>query len=149
MRISRHAMNTRASAALAVGLIAIPVAAATGHPVASHTSPAVPPPPIPGLTINLTDGRVAATPGERLTYTVSVRDSGVAAARHLKITRTLSPGLQFLSASVRWPRPRPWSTSLPRAPDPIRPRSLAPPAPPPLPPPPPPPLPLPVGTAFY
>jgi uncharacterized repeat protein (TIGR01451 family) len=99
VRISRHAMNTRASAALAVGLIAVPVAAATGHPAASRTAPAVPPPRIPGLTINVTDGRVAATAGERLTYTVSVRDTGIAAAPHLKITQVLSPGLEFLSAS--------------------------------------------------
>ncbi len=91
MRISRHAMNTRASAALAVGLVAIPVAAVTGHPVASHTTPGVPPPPIPGLTINVTDGRVAATAGDRLTYTVSVRDSGIAAAPHLKVTQNLVP----------------------------------------------------------
>ena len=109
-------MNTQAGAALAVGLIAIPVAAATSHPVASRTAPAVPPPPIPGLTINVTDGRVAAKAGEQLTYTVSVRDSGVAAARHLKITQTLSPGLQFLSASgngVATAGRIAWSTSLP------------------------------------
>ena len=108
MRISGHAMNTQASAALAVGLIAIPVAAATGHPmaaaatghpVASRTASAVPSPPTPGLTISVTDGRAAATAGARLTYTVSVRDTGVAAATHLKITQTMSPGLEFLSAS--------------------------------------------------
>ena len=99
MRISGHAMNTQASAALAVGLIAIPVAAATGHPVASRTVPAVPSPRTPGLTISVTDGRTAATAGDRLTYTVSVRDTGIAAAAHLKITQTLSPGLEFLSAS--------------------------------------------------
>ena len=100
-------MNTQASAALAVGLIVIPVAAtrghpvapAMGHPVASRTAPAVPPPRIPGLTISVTDGRAAATAGDRLTYTVSVRDTGIAAAPHLKITQTLSPGLEFLSAS--------------------------------------------------
>ena len=92
-------MNTQVSAALAVGLIAIPVAAATGHPVASRTAPAVPSPGIPGLTINVTDGRGAATAGERLAYTVSVRDTGIAAAPHLKITQTLFPGLKFLSAS--------------------------------------------------
>ena len=116
MRISRHAMNTQASAALAVGLIAIPVAGATVHPVASRTVPAVPSPQIPGLTINVTDGRVAATAGERLTYTVSVRDTGIAAAPHLKITQTLSPGLEFLSASdngVATAGQIAWSTSLP------------------------------------
>ena len=116
MRISRHAVNTGASAALAVGLIAVPVAAGSGHPVASRTAPAVPPPRIPGLTINVTDGRVAATAGERLTYTVSVRDSGIAAAPHLKVTQTLSPGLEFLSASrngVATAGQIAWSTSLP------------------------------------
>jgi uncharacterized repeat protein (TIGR01451 family) len=89
----------RISAALAVGLIAIPVAAATGHPGASRAARAMPSPRTPGLTISVTDGRAAATAGDRLTYTVSVRDTGIAAAPHLKITQTLSPGLEFLSAS--------------------------------------------------
>ena len=97
MRISGHTMNTQASAALAVGLMAIPVAAATGHPVASRTARAMP--RTPGLTISVTDGRDAATAGDRLTYTVRVRDTGIAAASHLKITQTWSPGLEFLSAS--------------------------------------------------
>ena len=99
MRISGHAMNTQASAALAVGLMAIPVAAATGHPVASRTARTMPSSRTPGLTISVTDGRGAATAGDRLTYTVRVRDTGIAAAPHLKITQTLSPGLEFLSAS--------------------------------------------------
>jgi uncharacterized repeat protein (TIGR01451 family) len=99
VRIPGHAMNTHASAALAAGLIAIPVAAATGHPVASRTASPVPLPRTPGLTISVTDGRGAATAGDRLTYTVRVRDTGMAAAPHLKITQTLSPGLKFLSAS--------------------------------------------------
>jgi uncharacterized repeat protein (TIGR01451 family) len=99
VRISGHAMNTQASAALAVGLIAIPVAAATGHPVASRTARTMPSSRTPGLTISVTDGRGAATAGDRLTYTVRVRDTGIAAAPHLKITQTLSPGLEFLSAS--------------------------------------------------
>jgi uncharacterized repeat protein (TIGR01451 family) len=92
-------MNTQASAALAVGLIAIPVAAATGHPAASRTARTMPSSRTPGLTISVTDGRGAATAGDRLTYTVRVRDTGIAAAPHLKITQTLSPGLEFLSAS--------------------------------------------------
>ena len=109
-------MNTQVSAALAVGLIAIPMAAATGHPTASPTAPAVPLPRIPGLTVNITDGRAAAAAGERLTYTVSVRDTGIAAAPHLKITQTLFPGLEFLSASgngVATAGQVVWSTSLP------------------------------------
>ncbi len=99
MRISADAMNARGSVALAAGLIAVPAAAATGHPAASRTAPAVPSPRSPGLSISVTDGRAAATAGDRLTYTVSVRDSGIAAAPQLKITQTLSPGLEFVSAS--------------------------------------------------
>jgi uncharacterized repeat protein (TIGR01451 family) len=116
-------MNKQASTTLAVGLIAIPVAVATAHPVAtatahpvatatahpvavatahpvaSRTAPVVQLSRTPGLTISVTDGRVAATAGDRLTYTVSVRDTGMAAAPRLKITQTLSPGLEFVSAS--------------------------------------------------
>ena len=64
------------------------------------------------LTISVSDGRTAANPGDQLTYLVSVRDAGTVSARHLKITQTLSPGLDFLSASphgtaadgqVTWP----------------------------------------------
>ncbi len=107
MRISGHAMNTQASTVLAVGLIAIPVAAATAHPgaavtgqpVASRTAPAVRSARIPSLAISVTDGQAAATTGDRLTYTVSVRDTGTVAAPHLKITQTLSSGLKFVSAS--------------------------------------------------
>jgi uncharacterized repeat protein (TIGR01451 family) len=79
--------------------MAIPVAAATGHPVASRTARTMPSSQAPRLTISVTDGRGAATAGDRLTYTVRVRDTGIAAAPHLKITQTLSPGLEFLSAS--------------------------------------------------
>jgi uncharacterized repeat protein (TIGR01451 family) len=105
-------MNTQASAALAAGLIAMPVAAATGQPVTSapaaaapgqpvtsRTVSAVPSPRTPSLAISVTDGRAAATTGDRLTYTVSVRDTGAKAAPRLKITQTLSPGLEFVSAS--------------------------------------------------
>jgi uncharacterized repeat protein (TIGR01451 family) len=99
VRIPGRAMNTQASAALAVGLMAIPVAAVTGHPVASGTARALSSSRTPGLTISVTDGRGAAAAGDRLTYTVRVRDTGVEAAPHLKITQTLSPGLKFLSAS--------------------------------------------------
>jgi uncharacterized repeat protein (TIGR01451 family) len=92
-------MNTQAGAALTAGLIAIPVAAATSYPVASPTAQAVSSHRIPSLNISVTDGRAAATTGDRLTYTVSVRDTGATAASHLKITQTLSQGLRFVSAS--------------------------------------------------
>ena len=47
----------------------------------------------------MTDGKTAVKPDEQLTYLVSVKDSGTLSARHLKITQTLSAGLEFLSAS--------------------------------------------------
>ena len=112
-------MNTQARAALAVGLIAIPVATATAQPavpaatrtarptVSAATGTARPavshragaPSRVPSLAISVSDGRAAAAAGDRLTYTVSVRDTGSRAAPHLKITQTLSPGLEFVSAS--------------------------------------------------
>jgi uncharacterized repeat protein (TIGR01451 family) len=92
-------MSTYATAALAAVLIAIPVTVATSHGGASRTDTVTPPRKIPGLTISVTDGRVAAAEGDRLTYTVNVRDTGTSAVPHLDITQTLSAGLEFLSAS--------------------------------------------------
>ena len=99
MRTSGHAISTQASTALAAGLIAFPVAAAAGHPAAtatghqapSRTAPAARAPRGPSLSISVTDGHVTATTGQRLTYTVSLRDTGAAAARHLKITQNTVP----------------------------------------------------------
>jgi uncharacterized repeat protein (TIGR01451 family) len=99
VRISRHGMNTQVSAALAAGLIALP-AAATGHPGAPRAAPAVPAPRIPWLTVSVTDGHTVATAGERLAYTVSVRDTGTTAAPRLTITQTLAPGLELLRVSA-------------------------------------------------
>ena len=104
MKTSQRTTPTQATAALAVGLIAMPAAMAASHPAASHPKP----PPTasaarasrtPGLTISISDGHVAARAGDKLTYTVSVRNSGTVAVRRLKVTQTLSPGLEFLSAS--------------------------------------------------
>jgi uncharacterized repeat protein (TIGR01451 family) len=104
MKISQRTTPTQATAALAVGLIAIPAAMAVSHPTASH-----PKPPhaasagrasrTPGLTISVSDGHVAARAGDELTYAVSVGNSGGVAVRRLKVTQTLSAGLKFLSAS--------------------------------------------------
>lgn len=110
MRSSQCLRNTAARMALVAGLIAIPVAvlpglgatptasarvsAGTPHPATSARTPAV-----PELSISVSDGRTVAKAGDRLAYTVNVRDSGTAAAPHLKITQTLSAGLEFLSAS--------------------------------------------------
>jgi uncharacterized repeat protein (TIGR01451 family) len=97
MKISRRTAPAQATAALAIGLIAIPAAMTSGHPVASHKQ--VRPPQTPGLTVSVSDGRVAARAGDELTYTVTVRDTGTVAAPHLTVTQTMSPGLKFLSAS--------------------------------------------------
>jgi uncharacterized repeat protein (TIGR01451 family) len=104
MKISQRTTPTQATAALAVGLIAIPAAMAVGHPAASqpkptHTASAAGASRAPGLTISITDGHVTARAGDKLTYTVSVRNSGAVAVRRLKVTQTLSPGLEFISAS--------------------------------------------------
>ena len=104
MKISQRTTPTQATAALAVGLIAIPATMAVSHPAASHPKPphtasAARASRAPGLTISISDGHVAARAGDELTYTVSVRNSGTVAVRRLKVTQTLSPGLKFLSAS--------------------------------------------------
>jgi uncharacterized repeat protein (TIGR01451 family) len=104
MKISQRTTPNQATAALAIGLIAIPTAMAAGHPAASqpkpaHTASAARASRAPGLTISISDGRVAARAGDKLTYTVSVRNSGAVAVRRLKVTQTLSSGLKFLSAS--------------------------------------------------
>ena len=84
MDISRHAAQARVSAALAVGLIALPGAMASRAPE---------------LTISISDGRVAARPGDTLTYRVSLRNTGTAAAGRLQVTQTLSAGLEVTEAS--------------------------------------------------
>ncbi len=80
---------------LMAGLIAVP-AAGIPHPAVRARPPAG-----PALTISVSDGRTAANPGDELTYVVTVRNGGRARAPHLKVTQTLSPGLDFLSSSPR------------------------------------------------
>ena len=104
MKISQRTTPTQATAALAVGLIAMPAAMAVSHPPASHPKPphtasAARASRAPGLTISISDGHVTARTGDKLTYTVSVRNSGAVAVRSVKVTQTLTSGLKFLSAS--------------------------------------------------
>ncbi len=54
---------------------------------------------VPGLTINITDGRTAVRPGDRLTYTVRLKDAGATTAGHLVITLTFPAYLKLISAS--------------------------------------------------
>jgi uncharacterized repeat protein (TIGR01451 family) len=76
-------------------MIAVPGVGAT-HPAARARPPAG-----PALTISVSDGRTVANPGDQLTYVITVRNGGRARAPHLKVTQTLSPGLDFLSSAPR------------------------------------------------
>ena len=112
MKTSQRTTPAQATAALAVGLIAMPAALAVSHPAPSHTAPAAPALRVPALTISISDGHVAARAGDELTYTVSVRDSGAVAVPRLTVSATLPAELELLSASdhgvaasghVSWP----------------------------------------------
>ena len=121
MKISQRTTPTQATAALAVGLIAMPAAMAASHPAAGnpkpmHTASAARASRAPGLTISISDGHVTARAGDELSYTVSVRNSGTVAVRRLKVTQTLTSGLKFISASdhgVAAGRDVSWTASLP------------------------------------
>jgi uncharacterized repeat protein (TIGR01451 family) len=124
MKISQCRTPTQATAALAVGLIAMPAVMAASHPAASHQAPshaasaasAAKASQAPGLTISVSDGHVAARAGDELTYLVSVRNTGAVAVPRLKVTQTLSSGLEILSASdhgVATSGHVSWSASLP------------------------------------
>jgi uncharacterized repeat protein (TIGR01451 family) len=66
----------------------------TSTPTAIRQVPAV-----PGLSITVTDGRTRVSPGDRLSYTVHVKDGGGAAVPSLKVTLTFPAYLKFISAS--------------------------------------------------
>jgi uncharacterized repeat protein (TIGR01451 family) len=121
MKISQRTTPTQATAVLAVGLIAMPAAMAASQPAASqpkpsHAASAARSSRGPGLTISISDGHVATRAGDELTYEVSVRNSGTVAVRRLKVTQTLSSGLEFISASdhgVAGSGQVSWTASLP------------------------------------
>lgn len=52
----------------------------------------------PKLSISVDNGRTAAKEGDRLTYTVAVRNIGTTDARKLHLTQSMPPGLRFVSA---------------------------------------------------
>jgi uncharacterized repeat protein (TIGR01451 family) len=56
---------------------------------------------VPRLSISVDNGRTATQEGDRLTYTVTVRNIGTAGARNLHLTQSLPPGLKFVSADGR------------------------------------------------
>ncbi|MEU4404337.1 hypothetical protein AB0F88_07430 [Streptosporangium sp. NPDC023963] len=66
---------------------------------------------VPSLSISIDNGRTAAEEGDRLTYAVTVRNTGATRVRDLELTQTLPTGLRFVSADgggsaskgqVRW-----------------------------------------------
>ena len=94
MRISWRPPS-QAGVVLVAGMIAVPGVGAT-HPAVRARPPAG-----PALTISVSDGRTAVNPGDQLTYVITVRNGGRARAPHLKVTQTLSAGLDFLSSTPR------------------------------------------------
>ncbi|MEU4829852.1 hypothetical protein [Streptosporangium sp. NPDC023615] len=65
----------------------------------------------PSLSIDIDNGRTSVEEGDRLTYVVTVRNTGTSRVRGLDLTQSLPPGLTFVSADghgtatkerVRW-----------------------------------------------
>ncbi|MGA2827748.1 MAG: hypothetical protein ABSF03_16745 [Streptosporangiaceae bacterium] len=55
----------------------------------------------PALTISVADGRHTVKPGDLLSYTVRIRDTGTAGAPGLDIVQTLPPGMTLTSVSPK------------------------------------------------
>jgi uncharacterized repeat protein (TIGR01451 family) len=112
VNISRYGTHARATAALVTGLIALPVVTAPGHDGPTRA------PKVPELAISVSDGQASARPGQVLTYTASLRNTGTAGISKLEVTETLSAGLKVTSASdngVVKAGQVTWSTALPAA----------------------------------
>jgi uncharacterized repeat protein (TIGR01451 family) len=112
VNISRYGAQARATAALVTGLIALPVVATPGHDGPTRA------PKSPGLAISISDGTVSARPGQVLTYTASLRNTGTVSISRLTVTGTLSAGLKVTWASddgVVKAGQVTWSTALPAA----------------------------------
>jgi uncharacterized repeat protein (TIGR01451 family) len=93
VNISRYDAQARATAVLAIGLIAFPAAMAAARDAGPRPARA------PALAISVSDGQVAARPGQTLRYTAILRNTGTAAAARLVVTQTLSAGLDVTRAS--------------------------------------------------
>ncbi|MGC5013809.1 hypothetical protein ACLQ2R_23855 [Streptosporangium sp. DT93] len=66
---------------------------------------------VPSLGIGIDNGRTSVEEGDRLTYVITVRNTGTSRVRGLDLTQSLPPGLRFVSADghgtatrerVRW-----------------------------------------------
>jgi uncharacterized repeat protein (TIGR01451 family) len=109
--------GVQAGAAMAAGFMAVPLALLAGHgataatlatrPAASASTGAARAtrPPVshriagPRLSIGVSDDRASAKVGDRLSYTVSVRNVGTAEVPHLTITLTLPRGVPLSAIS--------------------------------------------------
>ena len=110
MNISRCDAHVRVAAVVAVGLIALPGSVAARHPGVPRSAGT------PELAISVTDGQVAARPGQTLTYQVSLRNTGAVSAARLEVTQTLAAGLEATTASgdgVLRAGEVSWSTAIP------------------------------------
>jgi uncharacterized repeat protein (TIGR01451 family) len=112
VNISRYGTHAQATAALVTGLIALPVVTAPGHDGPTRA------PRAPELAISISDGQASARPGQALTYTASLRNTGTVSISRLEVTDTLSAGLKVTWASdkgVVKAGQVTWSTALPAA----------------------------------
>jgi uncharacterized repeat protein (TIGR01451 family) len=112
VNISPHGAHARATAAFVTGLIALPVVTGPGHDGPTRA------PKVPALAISISDGQVRARPGQVLTYTASLRNTGTVSIPRLEVTAMLSAGLKVTSASdnaVVKAGQVAWSSALPPA----------------------------------
>jgi uncharacterized repeat protein (TIGR01451 family) len=112
VNISRYGTHARATAAVVTGLIALPVVTAPGHDGPTRA------PKAPGLAISISDGQASTRPGQVLTYTASLRNTGTMSISRLEVTDTLSAGLKVTWASdngVVKAGQVTWATALPAA----------------------------------
>jgi len=93
VNISRRGRHAQASVALVTGLIALPVVTTPGHDGPARSAK------VPGLAISISDGQVSARPGQMLTYTASLRNTGTASIPRLTVTEMLPAGLKITAAS--------------------------------------------------
>jgi uncharacterized repeat protein (TIGR01451 family) len=99
MKTWQRTVRARTAASLAAGLMAVPAVMGASQPTASSPATVARAPQGPALAVTVSDGRQAARPGDLLTYTVTVRDTGSTDSPGVTVTQTLSAGLAFVSAS--------------------------------------------------
>jgi uncharacterized repeat protein (TIGR01451 family) len=109
--------GAQARVVMAAGFMAVPLALLAGHGATAATLATRPPasaaivaahatrPPVrhrfagPRLSISVSDDRTSAKVGDRLSYTVSIRNVGTAEVPHLTITLTLPRGVPLSAIS--------------------------------------------------